>query len=291
MRQIVASPETEGRRLDIVIAELYPNLTRSSLEPLFEADQIYINGLPAKPSHRLRPGETIGIDESRLRKKPPAIKLKVVYEDDDVIVIDKPPGLLTHSKGALNTEATVASSIKPKIKDKALQGNRAGIVHRLDRGTSGVMVAAKKGAAQAFLQAQFSKRRVKKTYLAIVEGRVSPYEAIIDAPIARNPKKPQSFTVLASGKPARTRYKVLREFKRDKKTYSEVELMPETGRTHQLRIHLAYIGHPIVGDNLYGSKGDDLMLHATELELTLPSKQRKVFKVKLPKRFREFIES
>src|SRR5262249_28394801 len=145
-----------------------------------------------------------------LFKKPPKISLPIIYEDNDVIVIDKPAGILTHAKGALNTEATVASFIESKLAEDLPKNNRAGIVHRLDRATSGVIITAKHDKALKWLQKQFSTRKTKKLYLAIAEGELEPAEAIIDAPIARNPRKPQTFYVSPIGKPAQTEYKLLK---------------------------------------------------------------------------------
>jgi len=203
------------------------------------------------------------------------------------VVIDKPSGILTHAKGALNTEATVASFIKNKISDEQLGGNRAGIVHRLDRQTSGLIITAKNKAALNWLQKQFSNRKVKKTYLAIVEGRPKPEAAIIDAPIARNPKKPQTFIVSSSGKSAQSQYKVLKTFRIKNNSYSLLELKPKTGRTHQLRVHLAYIGHPVVGDPVYGQPRKRLLLHATKLELSLPNGTAKSFISPMPPELKE----
>ncbi len=291
MKKFSATPKNVGRRLDVVVAELYPKLTRSSLEPLFKRGFVSVGGRRAKASHKLHEGEKIMIDEAYLRQEPPKIDLPVLYEDENVIVLDKPAGVLTHSKGALNFEATVASFIQPKITDKSLSGNRAGIVHRLDRDTSGVMIVAKTAKAQHFLQKQFSQRKVKKTYIAITEGVPNPVAAIIDAPIGRNPKKPQTFTVIANGKPSQTEYKVLAEGLFAKKRAARLELKPLTGRTHQIRVHMAYIGHPIVGDVVYGHRSGGLVLHASELELALPGGQRQNFKSTLPPRFKEFIKN
>jgi len=249
---------------------------------------VAVNAEVTKPSHKIKLGDEVQVDESLLRLKPPKIELPIIYEDDDVVVIDKPAGILSHSKGALNLEATVASFIKPRIKDKTLSGNRAGIVHRLDRPTSGVIIAAKNADSLVKLQKQFSKRNAKKIYIAIVEGLLEPTEAIIDAPIMRNPAKPQTFKVSSAGKPAITQYKVLKSFEKGSKAYSLVELRPLTGRTHQIRVHMAYINHPIVGDHVYGHDGDGLMLHAKSLEITLPNSERKVFSAKIPVRIEEF---
>jgi 23S rRNA pseudouridine1911/1915/1917 synthase len=280
----------EGARLDILVANLYPEFTRSSMESLFDKGLVAINNSLAKPSYKVRSGDTVMIDETYLKQQPESIELPIIYEDKDVIVINKPAGILTHSKGAVNLEPTVASFIKDRITDKDMTGNRAGIVHRLDRGTSGVIVTAKNSSSQYWLQKQFSQRKVNKIYRAVVEGLPDPTQAMIDAPIGRNPKRPQTFKVVSGGKSAQTIYKVIKEFKKNGKNYSELELAPKTGRTHQLRVHLAYIGHPIVGDNLYGHDGRPILLHAQSLELNLPNKQRRIFGAPLPKRFKAFTD-
>lgn len=247
-----------------------------------------LNGSPAKPSNRLRPDDAVKIDESLLTVEPPAIDLPIIYENNDVIVINKPDGVLTHSKGALNLEPSVASFIKPKLTDETLSGNRAGIVHRLDRHTSGVIISAKTQVAQKWLQKQFSTRKVKKTYVAVVEGEVQPTAAMIDAPLARNPKRPQTFMVSAAGKPAQTEYEVQEVFDAGGKKTTKLLLRPETGRTHQLRVHMAYINHPIIGDAVYGQPGGQLLLHAYELELTLPDKQRRIFRAPIPDKIKVY---
>jgi 23S rRNA pseudouridine1911/1915/1917 synthase len=288
MLEYQTKPAETGSRLDVLVSGLYPQFTRSALELLFDMGMVSVNGETGKPAYRVKAKDEIQIDETHLKSEPPAIDLPVIYQDDDVIVIDKPAGILTHSKGALNLEASIASFIKDKITDKSLTGNRAGIVHRLDRGTSGIIITARNSAALHWLQKQFSLRKVKKTYMAVVEGLMEPPEALIDAPIGRNPKRPQTFKVLASGKPAQTTYKVVKQFEKDGANYSQVELSPQTGRTHQLRVHLAYIGHPIVGDYVYGHGGQPMLLQATQLEVTLPSRERKIFESPQTRYFKEF---
>lgn len=273
-----------GGRADIYITAKLPEFTRSSLKNLFNADHVMINGQSIRASHILHQGDILTLNTDLLFAEPEAIEIPIIYEDDDVIVMNKPAGLLTHSKGALNTEATVASFIKPKLTDKSLTGNRAGIAHRLDRVTSGVIIAAKNEKTLKWLQKQFSTRKVKKTYIAMAEGTPKPEEAIIDAPIERNPKKPQTFRVGSNGRPAITNYKVLKILK----PYSLLELRPLTGRTHQLRVHLKYIGHSIVGDNVYGHGGENMYLHARSLEITLPGGRRHKFEVPEPKIFTDF---
>jgi 23S rRNA pseudouridine1911/1915/1917 synthase len=288
MKQFKVSPADAGTRLDIYVANQYPQFTRSSLEMLFDKQLIHYNAEPAKPSQKIRERDVIQVDDQLLLAEPETIDLPVIYEDDNVVVINKPDGVLSHSNGALNTEATVASFIRDKLNDPALTGNRAGIVHRLDRQTSGVIITARNSAAQKWLQKQFSNRRVKKTYIAIAEGHIDPERAIIDAPIARNPKRPQTFMVSASGRPAQTEYETQEEMVFDGKLYTKLMLKPATGRTHQLRVHLAYISHPIVGDKLYGHDGPELLLHAYKLEITLPNHQRQVFEAPLPAKIGRF---
>lgn len=289
MQKYVAKHAAEGLRADVFVAKRLGGFARSSLKRLFRQSQVLINGSPAKASRRLHFGDRVAVDTASISAKPPFINLPVLYEDQDVVVINKPAGLLSHAKGGLNLEPSVASFLTSKITDKNLHGNRFGVVHRLDRATSGVIIGAKSQESQKKLQEQFAGRSVKKTYLAIVNGEPKPAEAIIDAPIGRNPKKPQTFRVSARGKSARSRYRVKKTFHRHNQTYSLLELEPTTGRTHQLRVHLAYIGHPIVGDKIYGHQGAELLLHASALELTLPNGSRRLFKAPMPARISEFI--
>jgi 23S rRNA pseudouridine1911/1915/1917 synthase len=291
MMEFKADSATVGSRLDVAVANQYPKYTRSSLELLFDKAMVLVNGQTAKASYKVHSGDKILVDDTFLNAEPAMIEVPIIYEDTDVLVLDKPAGLLTHSKGALNLEPTVASFIKPKLTDKELGGNRAGIVHRLDRPTSGVIITAKSSESQKWLQKQFSQKKVKKTYISIIEGTPKEMAAIIDAPIARNPKKPQTFTVSPLGKPAVTEYKVLKELQKNNKHFSEIELRPTTGRTHQLRVHLSYIGNPIVGDWVYGHGGDYMYLHAKELEITLPNRKRQVFRASIPPQFKEFINA
>ena len=283
MAKFTAKAGEQDLRADVFIASKYPQFSRSALGQLFDKQMITIASKPIKASHKIQPDDKVEVDETYFNTEPPEVDLPIIFEDDAVIVIDKPAGLLTHSKGALNLEATVASFVSNKITDKALSGNRAGIVHRLDRGTSGVIIAAKTKAAQDWLQKQFAKRNAKKTYLAVVHGTPKPAEAIINAPIARNPAKPQLFRVDKTGKNAITQYKVLKT----KGKYSQVVLKPLTGRTHQLRVHLSYIGHPIVGDSFYGKDSGQTILHAKSLELTLPNGERRKFISETPGIFSE----
>ena len=213
------------------------------------------------------------------------VKSQVLYEDENCAVVTKPAGVLSHSKGAFNPEPTVATWLRERQHYAfPLNDERGGIVHRLDRATSGVIICAKNKAALGMLQKQFQNRTVEKVYIAKVHGTPKPARALLDLPIERNPKRPQTFRVGANGKTAQTEYEVLKS--NDK--FALVQLLPKTGRTHQLRVHMEYIKHPIVGDILYGGgKADRLFLHAKGLEITIPGGIRKQFTSKEPKVFRE----
>jgi 23S rRNA pseudouridine1911/1915/1917 synthase len=279
---------SRAQRLDQYVAEQYPTISRASAAKLVTDAKVAVNGEPTtKPGYKIRHGDRIEISyDPDTALDIPHIDLPILYEDDDCVVITKPKGVLTHSKGAFNPEATVASWLSTRTAE--MTGERAGIVHRLDRATSGVMICAKQAVALKWLQKQFSQRRVKKTYVAIVQGVLANKEAIIDMPIERNPKAPQTFRVGINGKPAVTAYTVLKTTD----TYSLVELRPTTGRTHQLRVHMKQIGHPIVGDTFYnGEPAERLFLHALSLEITLPSRERRVFTSKLPAEFTAKLKS
>lgn len=265
-----------GKRLDALVAEKL-GASRAFAQKLIDEGKARVNSGTEKHSYHLKVGDKLQIDYDPKKNQIPKINLPIIYEDDDCVVIDKPAGVLSHNKGEFNPEATVATWLSPRL--EGLEGNRAGIVHRLDRSTSGVMIAAKTPEALGWLQKQFSQRKVKKTYVAVVEGKLDPTEAVIDMPVERNPKKPQTFRASSTGKPAITNYKVLKTS--DK--YSLVELRPLTGRTHQLRVHLKQLGHPILGDTLYGgTSAERVYLHAESLEITLHNKERKVFESPVP---------
>ena len=283
MSIIKATRAARNHRLDQYVVAVTPESSRAFATRLIEQGKVLVNDqAQLKPGYKLRAADQVRIDYvAEDQVQPEDVAMEVLYEDKDCVVINKPVGLLTHSKGAFNPEPTVASWLSKRV--SGLKGERAGIVHRLDRATSGVMICAKTPEALSWLQKQFSTRKVKKTYVAIVEGGLSLPEAIIDMPIERNPKKPQTFRVGSNGKAAVTAYKVLQTGPER----SLIELRPTTGRTHQLRVHLAHIKHPIVGDTFYhGVKADRLLLHALSVEITLPNRQRKIFTAPLPAEFK-----
>lgn len=277
---------SRAQRLDQKVVELIPELSRAFAVTLIGDGKVTVNGEPQlKPGYKLREGDAIHVDyDIKELEAIPEIDLPVIYEDDDCVVINKPIGVLSHAQGRLSTEATVATWLRSRTK---MSGERAGIVHRLDRMTSGVMICAKTPEALSWLQKQFAQRKTKKTYAALIAGELNPPEAIIDMPIERNPKAPATFRVGAQGKSASTHYRTVAY----NGTYSLVELKPETGRTHQLRVHLAHVGHPIVGDFLYnGEPADRLYLHAEKLEITIvKGHERKLFEAPVPAVFGEYL--
>jgi 23S rRNA pseudouridine1911/1915/1917 synthase len=274
------------QRADVLLANAYPEYSRAALAKLFDLGKVVLDGdvSLSKAGDKIKPGQSIIADLSELEKPVESIELPIIYEDNNVVVVDKPTGVISHARGRFWQEASVASFIRDKLKGP--ENERSGIVHRLDRATSGIMICAKNPDTMRFLQKQFALRKVKKEYLAIIFGHLDPKEAIIDVPLARDPKKPQTFKADPTGKSAITEYLVLSENKK----HSLVKLMPKTGRSHQLRVHLKYIGHPIVGDELYaGERAERLMLHASSLEITLPTNERKIFISDTPELFSKYI--
>lgn len=312
-REIVKEFEV-GQRLDKVLSSAFPQYSRSLLEKLIIDGSVQVNGSSVKTKYKTKPGDSITIDLSVVNQAPPDITLPIIFEDENVVVVDKPAGVLTHAKGTLHNEATVATwlkrhSLRHSVLDtetsrkysaegtenklgSRLRGNdgevdfwdsnRAGIVHRLDRGTSGIIICAKNEMTQTYIQKRFANRNVKKCYMAVIEGELSETEGMIDIPIERNPKKPASFRAGINGKSAQTAFTLI-------KTNGErslLELRPVTGRTHQLRVHLAYLKHPIVGDVLYGgSDNKRMLLHARQLEITLLGGERHIFEAETPPEF------
>lgn len=272
-------------RLDAYLAQYWPEYSRSQWQKYLKNGYVSVNGVTETSAKR-----TLGEDDEVQVNLPAAPdfsgqSLPLIYEDDRVLVINKPTGVLTHAKGAVTEEFTVADFVRSKMTEPE-DSNRPGIVHRLDRATSGLLIAAKDPATKRLLQKQFSERKTKKTYLAIVKGKLKHPTARIDLPIERNPKSPATFRIAANGKPATTDYRVLAS----QGQYHLVELKPLTGRTHQLRVHLKHLGAPILGDELYGggkSPLNRLALHAWQLEITVPTSQRLTFTAPLPEDFRQ----
>ena len=271
-------------RLDIYLSTKFDTtISRSLWQKYIKAGYVSVNNKVAM-TPKFEVDETDEIALNLPEKEQTDVDLPILYEDDDVIVVNKPSGLLTHAKGGLSDEPTVAEIIRQKT-SFATDTDRPGIVHRLDRDTSGLLIIAKNPESAAHLQRQFAERTAKKTYIAITNGKPKLNAAKIDLPIGRNPSAPSTFRIDPNGKPAQTTYHVLAE----NDTQSLVKLKPTTGRTHQLRVHLAHLNAPILGDRVYGKPSDcRMMLHAQKLEITLPSGERKVFEAAIPDEFKKF---
>ena len=285
--------EVESARLDEYIARKVARLSRTQASKLIRAGRIVVEDVAVKPSFRVTFGQVIRVlsefSESGVLE-PEDIPIEILHEDDDIVVVDKPSGLAVHP-GAGHPTGTLVNALlylRPRLKDVG-SSERPGIVHRLDLDTSGVMVIAKNLASHAYISEQFAQRSVNKIYLALVKGRLTQTEAIIDAPIGRDPSNRQKMNVVDGGKSAKTRYKVLRSI--GDHQLLEVKLL--TGRTHQIRVHLASIGHSIIGDSLYGKKSktiDRQFLHSHLLELVHPSTERSMaFKSPLPLDLKDFL--
>ena len=272
---------TPKRRLDHELSNRYPKLTRSTLQKYIKAGHVKVDGVVIT-----RPKQDV-LETDDIALAPPehtdfsSYELPIVYIDDNVIVINKPTGVLTHSKGVLNDEFTVADFFR-RYTTFGLETTRPGIVHRLDRDTSGIIIGARHDEAADLLKKQFADRRAKKEYIAVTEGIPKEPTAAIDLPIGRNPSAPSTFRVDPSGKSAQTTYEVVDT----NDTQALVKLWPKTGRTHQLRVHMQYLNAPIAGDRVYGKKkAERLFLHAHSLEITIPASKRETFTAPIPKEF------
>ena len=301
--------EDQGRRLDQFLSGTNLNLSRSQAKNLIEKHLIFLNQKPTKPSAHVKTGDMVSgslPEPEPLSLKPEPLPLTILYEDPFLIVIDKPSGMVVHPAYG-NPSGTLVNALLYHCKDLAgINGVlRPGIVHRLDKDTSGVMVVAKEDEAFHHLTKQFRNRTVEKVYLAIVYGKFHQNEGLIDSAIGRHPsERKRMSTRTRRGRAAITRWKKVEEF--DSSTL--LEIYPQTGRTHQIRVHLSSIGHPVLGDPLYGRKGrpgaihDPVLkegvkrlnrqaLHARRLEFTHPrTGERVTFLSPIPEDMSEVLE-
>jgi len=263
-----------GARLDKFVSEKCLEISRTQAQKLIAEGYITVNGCAARPSLKLDAGDKIDIlipptPPSPL--SPETIPLNILYEDDDLLVVDKPAGLTVHPAPGHPGHTLVNAILShfPHLADIS-DSLRPGIVHRLDKDTSGAMLVAKNRAAQLNLINQFKSRAIVKAYLVLVKGRLTPERGIIEAAIGRHPGNRKRMAVVTGGREARTQYRVIKYID----DYTLLEVTPETGRTHQIRVHLAAIGYPVVGDTVYGVKSPHLsrqFLHASRLGFKLPS--------------------
>ncbi len=274
-REYELTAEESGQRLDKYLAGEMTDLSRSRIKELVQAGGVLVNGKKSKVSYKVQKGDLIQVTVlplEPLKLEAENIQLDIVYEDEDIIVVNKPQGMVVHP-AAGHPSHTLVNALLYHTRDLAdsPEGFRPGIVHRIDKDTSGLLMVAKNAAARESLEKQLAAKSNKRQYLAIVHGNFAEEEGTIDAPIGRNPKDRKQMAVVEKGKSAVTHFKVLEQYQ----GYSLVECQLETGRTHQIRVHMAYIGHPLAGDPLYGPRktlpGHGQFLHAKTLGFEQPS--------------------
>lgn len=281
-RTIKVPHRAAGRRLDVFLAESQ-DVSRSLVQRWLKDGGVTVNGQAERASYSVEQADIIVVvlPEPAAKEVVAIPDLPIVFEDDDIIVINKPAGIAVHAGNGYSTAATVADWARSRTTDP--DPDRPGIVHRLDQDTSGLLVIAKSTAAKEVLQEQWRSRAVHKAYRLLTVGVVEPAEAVIDLPLGRDPARPTRRRVLKSGKSALTRYRTLVSYP----GYSYIEAQPETGRTHQIRVHFAAMGHPIAGDTVYGPPRRPLgltrqFLHATDLSFRTPSGQDVALSCPLP---------
>mgnify|MGYP001025852303 CR=1 FL=1 len=292
MHNFIVTEENQGLRLDKFLSTQIDDLSRTMIQTLIEEDDILVNGQTQKPSYKLKIDDIIEVFEYTLPSKeiiPVNIPLDIVYEDDDVLVINKPSGMVVHPAPG-HYQDTLVNALMFHISSLS-QGSdaaRPGIVHRIDKDTSGLLMVAKNNYAHERLAKELQAKKTKREYVAMVSGVIKNKSGLIDAPIGRNQNNRLKMNVVASGKKAITHFEVIEHFQ----DATLLKCRLETGRTHQIRVHMSYIQHPLVNDELYGKKLDDFgqYLHAKTLGFTHPrTNQWMEFDSQLPKEFIEYI--
>ena len=283
--RLTLNPGDAGKRLDQLVHERLPQFSRSRIQQWIQAGRVLVNGAPKRMSFAARAGDAIDVEPAEpapLRATAEEIPLRVLYEDDGVVAIDKPAGMVVHAGAGVHS-GTLVNALLHRFGALSSAGGplRPGIVHRLDRFTSGVLLVAKNDAAHQALAAQFAGRQVEKVYVALVHGGVKPDTGRIERPIARDPRRRTRMTArLEQGRAAWSEYRVLRRFA----TFTLLEVRIGTGRTHQIRVHLSSLGHPVVGDTLYGAPAKvpgqaplgRYFLHARRIRFHQPATGREI---------------
>lgn len=293
MEKYIVNQEEQGKRLDIYVVNKSSELTRTAVQRLIEQEHILVNGRKQKASYKVLEGDIITIERVEAKSielKAQEIPIEIVYEDKDIIVVNKPKGMVVHPANG-NPDGTLVNAIMAICGDSlsGIGGEiRPGIVHRLDKDTSGLIIVAKNDKAHVNMSEQIKNHEVKKTYIALVRGKVKENEATIDMPVGRSSSDRKKMAVTKNGKNAITHIKVLKRY--DKYTLLEINI--ETGRTHQIRVHLAHIGYPVVGDYTYSNGKNEFgvvgqCLHARYLEFKHPITGKKM---KLEARIPEYLE-
>ncbi len=298
MRTFIVEKEYEGNRIDSYLAKKDEDLSRVAIQRLIKEEKILVNGKKVKASYKVQENDSVTLEEEEPKEielKAQDIPIEILYEDNDIIVVNKPKGLVVHP-GNGNPDGTLVNSLMNICKDSlsGIGGEiRPGIVHRLDKDTSGVIVVAKNDKAHINLSEQIKNHEVEKTYIALVRGIVKENEATINMPIGRNKNDRKKMAVEKDGKVAITNFKVLERYPKDNCTLLEVKI--ETGRTHQIRVHLAHIGYPVIGDTTY-SNGKNKWgvvgqcLHAKRLKFKHPTTGKEMtIEAELPDYFKDIL--
>lgn len=288
--------EEDNKRIDAYLAEKLEEQSRVAIQRLIANNKIRVNGKSTKPSYKVQIGDKIEVEEEipvEVSLKPQNIPLDIIFEDKDIIVVNKPKGMVVHPANG-NPDGTLVNAIMAICKDSlsGIGGEiRPGIVHRLDKDTSGIMVIAKNDKAHINISNQIKEHKVKKTYIALVRGVIPENEATINMPIGRSEKDRKKMAVTKNGKNAITHFKVLKRYNK----YTLLQVNIETGRTHQIRVHLSQIGYPIIGDEVYSNGKNEWnikgqCLHAKSLEFVHPITQEKMyFEAKMPQYFEDIL--
>ncbi len=297
MKEYIVSQEEKGKRLDTYISSVDTDITRTSAQRLIEDGNILVNGKNAKVSYKIQENDKILVEipePKQIELKAQNIPIEIIYEDSDIIVVNKPKGMVVHPANG-NPDGTLVNAIMAICKDSlsGIGGEiRPGIVHRIDKDTSGLLIVAKNDNAHVKMSEQIKNHEVKKTYIALVRGVFKENEATIDMPIGRSTSDRKKMAVNKNGKNAITHIKVLKRF--DKYTLLKVNI--ETGRTHQIRVHLSHIGYPIVGDYTYSNGKNEFdvigqCLHAQKLEFKHPITQKDMcLEAELPQYFKDILD-
>ena len=297
MRKFVVEENDKNLRIDAYLASKNEDLSRVAIQRLIEKENIFVNGLKTKASYKVQGNDEITLEEEQPKDvsiKAQNIPIEIVYEDDDIIVVNKPKGMVVHPANG-NLDNTLVNAIMAICKDSlsGIGGEiRPGIVHRLDKDTSGLLIVAKNDKAHIDLSEQIKNHEVKKTYIALVRGIVKENEATINMPIGRSPKDRKKMAVVKDAKEAITHFKVLKRYGK----YTLLEVNIETGRTHQIRVHLSEIGYPIVGDVVYSNGKNEWgivgqCLHAKSLDFIHPiTKEKMHLEADLPEYFQKVLK-
>lgn len=298
MKEFIVKDGENNIRIDIYLSKKDKEISRVAIQRLIKEEKILVNSKKTKPSYTVQTNDKITVEKEETKDtsvKAQKIPIEIIYEDSDIIVVNKPKGMVVHPANG-NPDGTLVNSLMDICKD-SLSGiggeKRPGIVHRLDKDTSGILIVAKNDKSHINLSDQIKNHEVEKTYIAFVKGYVKENEATINMPIGRSTKDRKKMAVVRNGKQAITHFKVIKRYK----NYTLLEVIIETGRTHQIRVHLAQIGYPIVGDSTYSNGKNEWgivgqCLHAKSLKFKHPTTGKEMYlEAKIPEYFEKLIEN